>query len=898
MLTFVLLTAAATAGPAMPKLALPQPTYAVDGAEVCFASGLLVQAVRVPGTGMVAVATTVGGGTSAETDATRGAAHLVEHLWFRSRPEGGPAVNDRLEGLQRQGSTYPDATVYTTIGPAADLKWLLAMEGARLLDPLAGITDADLAAEREIVASELNSRGEHGDRAALRWLDASLWPDGHAYGSDVTPVEAANAVDLEDARTYAKAAYLPRNTSVRIEGDFDWNALQGILEAGLPDAVRAGTRPGCARKPSAEPPPAPRATSLRKEEAPVWKPRLYVAWSLPAAWGADDMKMRIAVDTLEKGVWKRIPWVKGVGDAGDIAVGCDLVPGKLASEAVCVVELPEGADLDGTWKAILAELPNQWAPSHAQARRERIAESGAYRFVEAFSEFESHGSALEHRALSTWLGRVDPLEPLLQQIGKVDEPGIAEFAKKWLGPDRAVGVALVPTPGKTATGSGWAGKARLEASAAPKWQIPAPATGGLRTEVLANGLDVWILHRPESAYLGLTSLVAPGGWANSPAPGATEVIDTLQTYQLPVSLSEIRREVGLHAGISMGSMAAERDTVGPAGVLDLQLWLQRTLLDTLEMDFSARQSALDPQVESAFVAFQSRPSSTSAHLRTAWLLGSDRAGQPWWEGVRAARYVAQKDVLAWERTLFRPENAALLVVGPTDPAQVKTTAEAYLGGWKGKGAPVTTTIAALPAAPERKVYVMQSDAARTDLAVTCRVPARTDENAAAYDVLDGVLERGLWQTLREDGHIYGYSHELTFVDRRVGLLTIRARTAPEDAVPALKATFDLLRLVHAGVSDEVLANGRLHARGLAASRFATAEYAWYTLAEALQEGRSAASLSASPDAVTAQQVRGLLSDCFGHEAATFVGARPPVDGLPVEDVDWKTYGATLAKSLQ
>ena len=90
-------------------------------------------------------------GTAAEADGEVGTAHLVEHLWFRSQPTGGADLFTLGAGLALDGVTTADDTVYSTVGPAADLEALLAIEAARLRDPLQGIGEVELASEQRII---------------------------------------------------------------------------------------------------------------------------------------------------------------------------------------------------------------------------------------------------------------------------------------------------------------------------------------------------------------------------------------------------------------------------------------------------------------------------------------------------------------------------------------------------------------------------------------------------------------------------------------------------------------------------------------------------------------------------------------------------------------------------
>jgi zinc protease len=113
---------------------------------LCWPSGLQVVVVRDDAARHVALTMVLDGGASAEDPSARGAAHLLEHLWFRSTPgTGGVSIWDGSAGLSISASTRLDSTVFTTIGASSDLPALLALEGQRLVDPLVGVTAAIVA---------------------------------------------------------------------------------------------------------------------------------------------------------------------------------------------------------------------------------------------------------------------------------------------------------------------------------------------------------------------------------------------------------------------------------------------------------------------------------------------------------------------------------------------------------------------------------------------------------------------------------------------------------------------------------------------------------------------------------------------------------------------------------
>jgi zinc protease len=321
---------------------------------------------------------------------------------------------------------------------------------------------------------------------------------------------------------------------------------------------------------------------------------------------------------------------------------------------------------------------------------------------------------------------------------------------------------------------------------------------------------------------------------------------------------------------------------------------------SLRTDFSVRQSALDVDVEAAFGWFRDRPDATTWELRAQRLLPGDRAGTPWWERVRAARAVPQKDVLSWQRAVRHPAGSVLVVAGPVAPELVGGLATKYLGGWKGKGEAAAPKLPPLPPAPERQVAVLVAPRAQTSVTVSCRVPGRTDDNAAAHAVLDALVDGALVRSLHDTGGAWFTGAEVSTLDPRVGVLTLRADVWPGQAKDALAAMFGVLELADGPLPVEALARARLEAAGRQSRAMATGSSLFAELTQVAAEGRSVdrwVGLGAEIEGVDGGAVQAVLADCVGHEAATLIG--PDVGALPDgERVDWAARGEALTRSLR
>ncbi|HET9552552.1 MAG TPA: insulinase family protein, partial [Anaeromyxobacteraceae bacterium] len=250
---------------------------------VTLPSGLRLAIIERPGALRFLVATSTGCGAAADPPGRAGLAHLVEHLTFRARGPGGVA---RAEALAASSAAFtarttPDATATWTTGLPDGLDAALAVEAARLADPLAGVDPADLDRERAVVLRELARREAFlGGAAGLEALAAHAFP-GHPYGrppgGDAAGLAAAT---LDEARALAASCWRPEASLLLVVGPWPHEALLprvlaalGPLADGL---AAAAPRPS----PPVPPPPAP-AAALEVLRAPVRHPALLLGWTVP-----------------------------------------------------------------------------------------------------------------------------------------------------------------------------------------------------------------------------------------------------------------------------------------------------------------------------------------------------------------------------------------------------------------------------------------------------------------------------------------------------------------------------------------------------------------------------------------------------------------------------------------
>ncbi len=873
--------------PRMPKVPFDFEPPELEANDLCFPSGLRLHVVKRPAAGHVSVAMVVQAGEADEPDDLRGAAHVVEHLWFRSHDAGRAPVWDHT--LQDHNAlTLDDATVYATVGRAEDLDELLAIEAARLQAPLADVTEEILASELAVVQSEHLFRGEHGVRRALSYLDQGIYPPDHRYGRPPASRADIGELPLDRLRAWAAEHYVPAKATLRIEGDVatvDGRTWATRLERAFPEEMLYLGTSTCPAPELSGSPPEPPKPGLLTLEAPVEYPLLLVGWSLPAVRGRDAADLEMAARRLDRRTWG----------------SCWLDEGLQATTLQCLFAFRRARSVASFFQSFGKTVDDLVNPDDAVIQWLGQNDVAALTFVDALGEADDlRPVATARRALRAHVaGGVDALAPTLEALfDQKDADETRAFAMRWLGRARMVGVAIVP--GGSASVEGTPATPEVVLTPPSRWtnpgreRLPRATTG-----TLDNGLSVTVLPVGQSPILhSLTSF--RGGPIDAAPPGGYEALAAMRTTMLPSSDAlYLRRQVGVTSRALDGAGASLSHVQGPAGVAALVLWMERVRREGLELVSGDRHTWLDDAVQAIPELWPRTPERTSLAIRRERLAPGHAAGMPWWEQVVAGRTVRLGEVVTLSRHVYRPTNGEVVLIGGI-PGQVGLgLAGKYLTKWKARDRPSDFAAPPLPPPPARQVLVHETGRVITDVQLTCRLPGRTARSDATQDVLWELLARGAHQSLRTRMGQYDTQVAITPMSAELAYLDVSLGTPHQQAQAAVEVVLGLLERVSSGVSDELLQWAKATARARWGRRWTSAAAATDAVGSDLLAGISAAEQLDWPtrlEAVTAADLTAALADCVGHEVVSVVGPNPGVAGW--EAVDWRTYAAEVVESVQ
>jgi len=626
---FCLAAAPMSMGP-RPDFKLVAGSYPIAVQDYCFPSGYRVSVRRDKRRPLVAMTAVVDRGSAADPEGREGGAHLVEHLWFRARPDGGAPVWDRLTrvGARFNAYTVPDVTTYQTVAPIGALNELLDLEAHRLADPLQGTTDADIAIERSIIEAELV--GHQGLRmdGALAALSSDLFPKGHPYQH----MSAAGIASLSRAELEVVTAnYRPQDTTLMIVGDVAPETVLARVQARFPEALLYGEGEGrdpeqpCAPRLSeaVSSAPSPASTALRTIEAEGEAPVLLVGWTLPGAFREDQSRLELASLATGHAVEEAVIVLHGIGRSD---VRCGFQPMRESSAMVCAVQLPRRVKVERVVRAVEQGL--EWSGHDRYGGFDRgVQLTSLHRRGDIFRAIELGTSPLNDIANDAVLYNHFVGEPVyysraLESLDDVDGAAIQELARRWLSKGRMARVLFQPTgaadaaevlevpelpgnPGNNApvgdaavTVEGLRHALRVElealASAGAEGDIAARAVGPelreLRHFTLDNGLEVRVL--PFGEIPVTNALIRfEGGQAMETRPGLNEQSWLAWRYSSePIGQSADRAASGIGGEVTTANDLGSRSFQirGNAGNLDAQLFILRALVDAPVADRDAK----------------------------------------------------------------------------------------------------------------------------------------------------------------------------------------------------------------------------------------------------------------------------------------------------------------------
>jgi zinc protease len=741
-----------------------------QGHFATFPSGMRLVVYEMPHVDRFTLAVSYGVGSAADPTGKEGLAHLVEHLAFRSAPQGtgAPRIWDRLisSGMRFNAFTSPDHTDYWEIGKPEELRLALALEAARMRDPLAGVSEDEFQVERDVVAAEGRQRLETDLGGLEREWVREVALAGHPYGRPSSET-ALRRIALADAQAFARAQYGAEGAIVVLASPLPIAQAVALVHdafgplAGDP-ARKVEPRPFT---PPAIPPPPAEAPPLQTRRAPVATPHLWLAWRVPGLASGQMTQSLHAAGAVQSALAFRLLHPHYRVYVESLHVGLSMASG--AGLVVARIELKDEGSVDKVLSdaryAVEIIKERTWQGQMMASAEDILMES--YLGME---EVPAHDAA--HYLRST--GRPDYLGERQKMLVVEAAGDLGVFGERHLRGRMAYALLVLPDKNARAVEV-------TDAAAAPRpsYLDPfeddaplSPAPGPIETlgslskpgldmaerRTLPNGLQVVLAKRGTVPIADLRVLL------RTDAEGGTGVPAGLPALALGAASawgSHVGGEVGAEMSRRRGAEWISFEERGSSANMDVLVEALAKRVGNLRVD---NAFSFDEQKRRRLRRIELGDDRRPAAEARRQLLARLYAGHAYGAAVEKATLEKAdiEDAKAWLRRQMRPERATLVVVSDLTPSpELWAWIESQFGEWsRGEGLAPTAAEAPPALAGRQVVLLHRPGASQALVAVGLRTPplglADEPAQAAALWLVESRLERRLRV---EEGVTYGVS---------------------------------------------------------------------------------------------------------------------------------------------
>lgn len=392
---------------------------------------------------LVAVSVWYHVGSKNERPGRTGLAHLFEHLMFKGSAHQPRTFFEPLQeaGGTLNGSTSTDRTNYWELVPAGAERLALWMEADRMGWLLPALTEASFTTERDVVLNERRQNYENRPYGmAPLAIMSTMFPADHPYHwPTIGYSDDLHAASLDDARNFFSRYYHPGNASLVIAGDVgaaDAFALAGELFGGIPGG------------PLVTPVVVPQVRAEKRRiflEDRVELPRLYLVWPSPALFASEDAELDLVADLLANGRTSRL-YRRLIHER---RIATELAASQSSRELVSIFQIvataAPGHTLDEVNGVILDELRRVIDTGVTGDELDRGRAQAEAAFVYRLQSLGGFGGKSDQlNAYNVYRREPAYFDADLQRYLSATTEGLQAAAARWLDPDRALALSVVP----------------------------------------------------------------------------------------------------------------------------------------------------------------------------------------------------------------------------------------------------------------------------------------------------------------------------------------------------------------------------------------------------------------------------------------------------------------------
>ncbi|MBN1238903.1 MAG: insulinase family protein [Gammaproteobacteria bacterium] len=704
-------------------------------------------------------------GSKNEPQGKTGFAHLFEHLMFNgSENYDGewfePMQQVGATGLN--GTTWLDRTNYFQTVPTPALDLTLWMESDRMGHLLGAVTQEKLDNQRGVVQNE-KRQGDNAPYGRVNYaLYEGLFPPGHPYRHPtIGSMEDLDAATLDDVHQWFRDYYGPNNAVLALAGDIDVETARQKVERYFGD-IPPG--PEVDHYETWVPMREANTHEVQHDQVPAVLANR--AWVVPERTNEERALLDLAAAVLGQGRNSRLYLDLVYERQLATSVNVGVTPFELASVFDLSVVLNPGIEASVASEAIDRIIAEFLAEGPTDEELQRVVAGMNASIVRGLEQVGGFGG----KAVILAEGQLyagDPLfvETYLDWINAATPDMVRDAARTWLtkgwhqvdvvpagayqtssdGVDRSTGLPDIPT------------------------DLPSLTFPEIHTGTLSNGIEVVLAERHAVPIVEMSiqfnaGYAADAGGKLGVASFAMSMLDTgtRSRSALEISAEAERLGANLSAGSNLDASSVNLSALKNQLAPSIELWA-----DLIRNPVFAQEEIdrLRGRWIAGIAQEKAEPSSLALRLLPPAMYGDGHAYGVPLTGSGTAESISsitRDDLVGFQQTWLRPDNAMIFVVGDTTLAEITPLLERAFRGWEAPDEPLPTKNIGDVTPPDspRVVLIDKPDSPQSFILAGHTVPGLgTDRDLAIEamnDVLGGSFTARINMNLREEkGWAYG-----------------------------------------------------------------------------------------------------------------------------------------------
>lgn len=352
------------------------------------------------------------------------------------------------------------------------------------------------------------------------------------------------------------------------------------------------------------------------------------------------------------------------------------------------------------------------------------------------------------------------------------------------------------------------------------------------TVKLPSGLTLYLMERHEVPLISVRAVIKAGAVQDGAQAGLSNLTgDALLLGSRSHSKAEIDQAFDFRGARLAGGAGSEASTVQANFAKQDSATLLPLFAEIIQQPgFDATELAkLRTRKVNGLKQAKESPRNVVNQYYRAMLFGATPYGQPAGGTVQSVAALTPQDVQQYYQRYYRPDNAAIIVVGDFDTAAMRSQLESLFGNWQASGPALPTPDYGKVQADRARVWLVNKpDAIETTFMIGGVGIARNDPDYVPLQVLNTIIGGRFTSWLNDElrvnsGLTYGARSEFATLSQ-TGTFAISSFTAlPKTAAALELAHKTYQRLWTKGIDAATLESAKAYVKGQFPPRYETGE---------------------------------------------------------------------------